>query len=90
MKTRVLKLTLRKEPFALIAAEVKKIEYRDVKPYWDVRLMNKDGTIKKFELIEFRHGYKVDAPRIVVEHVGTKVEGDKYCIYLGPLVKTIN
>jgi hypothetical protein len=90
MKTKVLRLTLRREPFELIAAEVKKIEYRDVKPYWEVRLVGKDGILKKFDFIEFRHGYRVDAPRILVEHVGTKVDGDKYCIYLGPIVKSIH
>lgn len=76
-----LHLTLKKEWFDLIAAGVKKEEYREVKPYWIKRLtgLNKiylsPGwcSLPPCKCIEFRNGYKPDSPRVVVQWLGLEV-----------------
>lgn len=61
----VLHLTLKKKWFDLIASGVKKEEYRECKPYWQTRLLNRN-----FEAVCFRNGYGKDAPAILVEFKG--------------------
>lgn len=82
-----LHLTLKKEWFDLIAAGVKKEEYREIKDYWTRRLVGdhyifppnfplNPGTYwmpPGVDRIEFRNGYKPDSPRIVIEWVGLEV-----------------
>lgn len=65
-----LHLTLKKEWFDMIAAGVKKEEYREIKPYWENRLKYQLPTVDR---IEFRNGYKPDSPRITVEWLGLEV-----------------
>ena len=62
---RTLHLTLKKQWFDMIASGVKKEEYREMKPYWHKRLLN-----KSFDVIQFRNGYSKDAPSIKVEFKG--------------------
>lgn len=54
--TRILHLTLMKKWFDLIAAGKKKIEYREIKPYWIKRLS------KDYDEIHFKNGYNKDCP----------------------------
>lgn len=61
-----LQLTLKKKWFDMIASNEKKEEYREIKPYWEKRLLFKD----KFELVVFRNGYGKNAPRLVIECKG--------------------
>lgn len=81
-----LHLTLKKEWFDLIAAGVKKEEYREIKEYWTRRLVGNyfdfipckrlgKGVydMPDIDRIEFRNGYKPDSPRIVVEWLGLEV-----------------
>ena len=81
-----LHLTLKKEWFDLIAAGVKKEEYRTVKPYWVRRLVgnyfdflpcerlgNGVYDMPDIDRIEFRNGYKPDSQRVVVEWLGLEV-----------------
>jgi ASC-1-like (ASCH) protein len=88
MKT-TLHLTLRREPFAAIAAKKKRIEYRDQKPYWRKRL---EG--RTYELIEFRNGYASNAPKMLVEFRGLRRYGKGpnayYAIRLGRVLKLTN
>ena len=58
----ILHLTLRREPFAAIAAKRKRVEYREQKPYWRKRLEGRD-----YDVIKFRNGYSVKAPEMLVE-----------------------
>lgn len=58
---RTLHLTLERKWFDLIASGEKREEYRKIKPYWNKRLN------KSFDVIQFRNGYQVDAPAMVVE-----------------------
>jgi hypothetical protein len=75
MKT--LHLTLKKKWFDMIAAGIKKEEYRDIKPYWIQRLTTRDEFIglegmyfNSFDVVEFRNGYGKNAPTIHVECKG--------------------
>lgn len=46
----------------MIAAGIKKEEYRSITHYWTVRLVP-----NRYDAILFRNGYSKDAPRITVE-----------------------
>jgi len=58
---RILHLTLKKKWFDMIASGEKREEYRELKPYWHKRLT------KKYDVIQFRNGYRKDSPKITVE-----------------------
>ena len=45
-----------KKWFDLIQSGKKKVEYREIKPYWTRRLLDSEGNVKKFDVIEFRNG----------------------------------
>ena len=83
---KVLHLTLKKKWFDLIKSGEKKIEYREVKPYWKKRIAD-----KSFDLIHFRNGYSKSSPAMLVEYNGYDFciyEGKKhYRIKLGKIVK---
>jgi hypothetical protein len=71
-----LSLTVSKNPFSAIASGVKKEEYREIKPYWDVRL--KDHL---YTHIEFRNGYQVYSPRILIKLISISIgtPDPKFC-----------
>lgn len=56
---KVLHLTLKKEWFDMIASGEKREEYREIKPYWQTRLIG-----KHYDLIEFRNGYGINVPNL--------------------------
>jgi len=58
---RVLHLTLKKQWFDMVESGEKLEEYREIKPYWDVRLA------KNYDVIKFRNGYSKDSPVIIIE-----------------------
>jgi hypothetical protein len=71
---KVLHLTLKKKWFDMIASGEKKEEYREMKPYWQKRLV-KDGywhsqRVKDFDIIRFRLGYAKNAPTMDFEFKG--------------------
>jgi hypothetical protein len=81
-----LKLTLNKKWFDMIASGEKKEEYREIKPYWIVRLTNqKEKWVRplsfwKFanvDTIVFKNGYSKDAPTILVECKGISIGNAK-------------
>lgn len=63
----ILHLNLYKEYFDLIAKGKKKTEYRDITPYWQKRIEN-----RQYDEINFRNGYRKDAPFVRVEYLGYK------------------
>lgn len=88
----VLKLTLKKKWFDLIASGEKKVEFREYKPHWISRLM-KDGALRDdFTEVHFRNGYNSDDPfmRVKLESLtlyakkfiapmfGEEITADKY------------
>ena len=62
---KILYLTLNKKWFDMIKSGVKKEEYREIKPHWKKRLLN-----KSFDVIHFRNGYGKNDPQMIVEHKG--------------------
>lgn len=54
---KILDLVLKKQWYNLIKEGIKHEEYREIKPYWTKRLVEKDGTFKKFTHVKFRCGY---------------------------------
>jgi len=77
MNGRILRLTIKKKWFDLIASGEKKIEYREAKPYWQSRLIKSAGlciTFYSFSEIHFRNGYSKDAPLIRTEWAGTGLQ----------------
>ena len=76
---KILYLTLYRKYFDEIADGKKKIEYREVTPYWIARLLN-----KKFDAVHFRNGYNKDSPAMLVECQGI-ITGDhdgKKCFFI--------
>lgn len=61
---KVLHLTLKKKWFDMIASGAKREEYREMKPYWNKRLLcNKT----QYDRILFRNGYNKDSPSFMIE-----------------------
>lgn len=58
-----LHLTLKKKWFNLIKSGQKTEEYREIKPYWDRRLM----ADKQYDTVTFKNGYAKDAPTFTIE-----------------------
>ena len=94
---KILHLTLKKKWFDLIASGKKKIEYREIKPYWSVRLVN-NWTPKIdilnaiiFDEIHFRNGYRKNSPFMRVEWNGLDIGtfDGKLCfaIHLGKVLE---
>jgi len=44
-----------------------KWRYREVKKYWETRLLEKDWTPKTFDEINIKNWYKTDSPLAIVE-----------------------
>jgi len=59
---KILHLTLKKQWFDMIAIGEKREEYREIKPYWNKRLID-----KKYDAISFRNGYGKNAPTMLIE-----------------------
>lgn len=86
MITKILYLTLKRKWFDLIAKGEKRIEYREVKPYWTQRLLDKDGIIKAFDEIHFRNGYGKNAPLLKTEWWGMVENDGMYNILIGDVI----
>ena len=56
-----LNLTLKRKWFDMILAGEKREEYREIKPYWNVRLG------KHYDQVLFRNGYNPESPTVLVE-----------------------
>lgn len=91
-----LHLTLKKNWFDLILSGEKKEEYREIKPYWEKRLIG-----KKYDRIIFRNGYGSYVPWFAIELKGITQgvgksewgaeEGEQYFVLsLGEIINTKN
>jgi hypothetical protein len=79
---RILYLTLKGKWFDMIAAGIKKEEYREIKPYWENRFIDQkkqtalDATTeseiawKGFDAVFFKNGYSKEARSMLVEFKG--------------------
>ena len=54
---KILHLTLKKKWFDMIASGEKPDEYREIKPYWIKRLLN-----RHYDAVQFRNGYSKKSP----------------------------
>lgn len=95
-----LMLPLRKEWYWAIEGKgrfknnPKREEYREIKPFWQKRLMNPDGSFKRYKYVVFSYGYT--AKKMCFECKGIYVgKGNPewgggcenvYCIRLGARV----
>jgi hypothetical protein len=74
---KVLNLTLKKKWFDMIKSGEKKEEYREVKEYWNNRLLSLDwseeGAYKKFDVIRFTNGYSKAAPYFYIASKGVGI-----------------
>ena len=71
-ETRVLKLTLKKKWFDLIASGKKKVEFREDKPWILSRLKAEHGAFfREYDEVHFTNGYGSDKPFMRVAFKGT-------------------
>ena len=82
-----LKIVIKKQWFDEIASGKKKIEYREVKPFWQSRLYDANGKKRKYDNIEFINGYNVDAKRMFTKYEGFDKKGMKFNIKIGKIIK---
>ena len=82
---KVLYLTLKKRWFDEILQGKKKIEYREIKPYWTKRFLTSEGKPRKFDTVFFRNGYSKDSRKMEVEFNGLTI-GEEYEILLGNIL----
>jgi len=94
----VLRLTLKRKWFDMIASGEKREEYREMKPYWHKRLM---CSKRKFDAIHFRNGYSRNARSMTVElrelrsglgivEWGSPEGQEVYILCLGKILQTHN
>ena len=60
----VIHLPLKRKWYDMIASGEKREEYRDATQYWRKRIEKWDLSGKYHHIVEFRLGYKKDAPRM--------------------------
>lgn len=98
---KVLHLTLKKQWFDDILAEVKLEEYREIKPYWIKRLHFDIWDVCPFDVIRFKNGYSSNCPEMDIElkgikigqgntNLGAPVNQDVYILKLGKILSTKN
>ena len=81
--------TLRREPFAQIIDRVKRIEYRDIKPYWTTRL----ARVKTPFRLVLRNGMDHPVPALTVRidritpNPRGKVRKGVYALHIGRVLK---
>lgn len=75
----ILHLTLTKNWFDLMVRGIKRVEFREEKPYWQKRLFNEVSDCEveaiQFKEIRFRNGYGKDKPLFVTDHRCTTFGG---------------
>ena len=76
----VITTTLRRQPFAQIVARVKRIEYRDIKPYWTERVRK---VRTPFRLV-LRNGMSPPIPVVTVriDRVTLRPRAGEYALHI--------
>jgi hypothetical protein len=104
--SKVLFLNLKEEPFEVMVTGEKDEEYRDIKPWSDQRLLNKDRSFRQYDYVKFVQAYKADNPFFYCKFKGTKIvsnvhkkysngfevhfDDERYAIMLGEIILTGN
>jgi ASC-1-like (ASCH) protein len=82
-----LKIIIKGEYFDMIKSGEKKIEYREVTPFWTSRLYDKEGKKRAYDKVLFINGYNKDARRMETEFKGVNIKDGVYNIHLGKILK---
>lgn len=82
-----LKIIIKGEYFDMIKSGEKKIEYREVTPFWTSRLFDKEGKKRSYDNVLFINGYNKDARRLTTEFKGVTIKNGVYNINLGKIIK---
>lgn len=91
-----LHLTIKKQWFDMILSGEKTEEYRDIKPYYNLRFIGKE-----YDTVVFRNGYARDAPSLTIElkairfgtgnpEWGAEVNKKYFVLYLGKIINKKN
>ena len=67
---KILKLTLKKEPFDVMITGEKKNEYRNNSEWMRSRLYDQMGKKRYYDFVEFTNGYGKDRPKFTVKFKG--------------------
>lgn len=83
-------LNLTRGWFDLIKLGIKKVEYRQYKDYYCKRLMNKDGSFKRFTRLHLQSGYSSSSPRFYADIINISIVehlcwGKVFAIELGAI-----
>jgi len=91
----VLNMTLTKEWFEKVLKVEKTEDYREIKEYWEIRLVG-----KKYDLVKFVNGYGANRPTIIAKYEGWRYTsedektdlgtGEFFAIVFGDIIETIN
>ena len=83
MSKRILILPIKRQWLDMIRAGVKMEEYREIKPYWNDRLLKNGAQLgdknfapefQKYDTVLFRNGYSDKAPTFEVECKGIEIK----------------
>ena len=91
-----LHLTLKKKWFDMILSGKKTEEYREIKPYYNLRLIGKE-----YDTVVFRNGYASNAPQFTIElksitqstgkpEWGAEPNKKYFVLYLGKIINIKN
>ena len=58
----------------MILGGIKKEEYREIKKYWESRLMDDTESFKEFSIIRFTNGYGSDKPSFDIQWNGIRID----------------
>lgn len=82
-------MTIKREWFVQIVAGTKRVEYREIKPYWTSRLQKVQIPF----LLVLRNGYRPQAPEVtvridrVVPSPRGKARHGQYALHIGKVLK---
>lgn len=84
---KILHLTLKRIWFDEIAQGFKRVEHRNMTPYWHIRLSNRD-----YDELWFRNGYTIDRPFMRIKWAGVvnNEQAQRYDILLGHILEIRN
>ena len=92
---RVLHITVKKEWFKKILAKEKDEDFREIKPFWKIRLIG-----KKYDYIKITNGYRKDSPSILAKYDGWRYTsedevtdlgtGEFFALMIGEFIETSN
>jgi hypothetical protein len=106
MGMKILQLTLKKPPFEVMVTGEKHFEIREKSRWMTMRLYDKDGYQKTYDLIKFVNGYGKNRPYFIAKYLDfctiycmdeafsnglkLKFNDEKWIIYFGEIIEIGN